>query len=255
MTEFTELTNFNTTIGWLWLVMVMGVANPRIHDLIQKFPDIRELYFAMQDPDNGFLKKKEYQKVKEIPVSRAHQIAEFCAGRNFSILTWNSPDYPVHLRMIYNPPVILFYKGSVELLRRTEILTVVGTRAPSDYSIYVGERLCYEIAQQDVIIASGGAMGLDSVAHYAAIRAGKPTIAVMGCGLDCDYPKGNRELREKILEEGILITEYFPGTPAYGRNFPIRNRILAGIGKGVFLLEASEKSGAMITANSACEQG
>ncbi|MDE5769145.1 MAG: DNA-processing protein DprA, partial [Oscillospiraceae bacterium] len=76
-----------------------------------------------------------------------------------------------------------------------------------------------------------------------------------GCGIDCDYPKGNRELREKILEEGILITEYFPGTPAYGRNFPVRNRILAGIGKGVFLLEASEKSGAMITANSACEQG
>ncbi|MDE5768027.1 MAG: DNA-protecting protein DprA, partial [Oscillospiraceae bacterium] len=174
-TEFTEFTDFNATVGWLWLVMVMGVANPRIHDLIQKFSDIRELYFAMQDPDNGFLKEKEFQKVKEIPVSRANQVAEFCTGKEICILTWDSPDYPVNLRMIYNPPVILFYKGCAELLRRSEVLTVVGTRNPSDYSIYVGERLCYEIARQDVIIASGGALGLDSVAHHAAIRAGKPT--------------------------------------------------------------------------------
>lgn len=248
--------DFSATAGWLWLVMVMGVANPRIHELIRKFPDIRKLYYAMQDPDNGFLKEKEYQKVRETPASRAEQVAEACQTKEIHILTWNSPDYPGYLKLIYNPPVVLFYRGScAEILHCENILTVVGTRHPSHYSVYVGEQLCYELARQDVIIASGGALGLDSVAHHSAIRAGKPTIAIMGCGLDCDYPKTNRELREKILETGILLSEYFPGTPAYGRNFPIRNRILAGIGKGVLLLEASEKSGAMITANNACEQG
>ena len=112
-----------------------------------------------------------------------------------------SPYYRVNLRMIYNPPVILFYKGCTELFRQTEILTVVGTRNPSNYSIYVGEHLCYEIARQDVIIASGGALGLDSVAHHAAIRAGKPTIAVMGCGIDCDIRKATGNCVKKFWKK------------------------------------------------------
>ncbi|MDE5754607.1 MAG: DNA-processing protein DprA [Oscillospiraceae bacterium] len=248
------ITDFNATAGWLWLVMVMGIANRRTIELARKFPSIRELYYAMQDPDNGFLKQKEYQKVKEVSLHTANQIVASCKEKDMGILTWESADYPKYLKNICDPPAVLFYKGSPEILLREDILTIVGTRQPTNYSVRVGEWLCYELAMQDILIASGGAVGMDSVAHCAAIRAGKPTIAVMGCGLDCDYPKGNRELREKILQTGVLITEYFPGTPAYGRNFPIRNRILAGISKGTLVLEAAEKSGAMITANNACEQ-
>ena len=241
-------------IGWLWLVMVMGIANARTIELIKEYPDIKALYYMMHEPDNEFLKENEYRKVTETSLGTAKQILISCQQNGIGVITWDSIYYPKHLRNIYDAPAVLFYKGDPTILQEEDILTVVGTRYPSNYSIYTGEQLCIEIAEQDIIIASGGAMGMDSVAHKSALMAGKPTIAVMGCGIDFDYPKENRPLREKILETGIFISEYFPGTPAYSRNFPIRNRILSGISKGTLILEAAEKSGAMITANSACDQ-
>lgn len=244
----------DTVIGWLWLVMVMGIANRRTIKLIRKYPDIKALYYVMHEPDNGFLKEHEYKKVTETSLGMAKQILVSCQKNHIGIITWDSPCYPKHLRNIYDAPAVLFYKGNPEILQEENILSAVGTRYPSNYSIYTSERLCMELAEQDILIASGCAMGMDSVAHNSALMAGKPTIAVMGCGVDCDYPKENRALREKILEAGVFISEYFPGTPAYGRNFHARNRILSGISKGTLILEATEKSGAMITANSACDQ-
>ncbi|MDE6004939.1 MAG: DNA-processing protein DprA [Oscillospiraceae bacterium] len=239
---------------WIWLVMIMGVANKRTMELVKEYPNIEALCHMLCDPDNEILKEKEYQKVIETPFSSAKQILDSCRKNGIGIITWGSAYYPKHLRNIYNAPAILFYKGNLEILQTEEIITIVGTRNPSNYSISTGERLCMEIAQQDIMIASGGALGMDSVAHNSAIMAGKPTIAVMACGLDFDYPKDNRALRAKICETGVMISEYFPGTPAYSRNFPVRNRILSGISKGTLVLEASEKSGTIITANHACEQ-
>ena len=244
----------DTTARWLWLIMVMGIAKEKTIELVKKCPNIETLYHMMCEPNNELLTEKEYKKVLETPFKSAEQILISCQKNGIGVITFDSEYYPNNLKNIYNPPAVLFYKGNPEILQNENILTIVGTRYPSNYSIRTGEQLCMEIAKQDIIIASGGAIGMDSVAHNSAIMAGKPTISIMACGLDFDYPKENRTLREKIRETGVMISEYFCGTPAYSGNFYARNRILSGISKGTLVLEAKEKSGTMITANNACEQ-
>jgi DNA processing protein len=135
------------------------------------------------------------------------------------------------------------------------LLTAVGTRRPSDYSRKIADWLCTDLARCNVILCSGCAVGLDAAVHWAAIRQDTPTIGVMGCGVDYDYPHENREMKERIVRNGLLLSEYFPGTQPAGLHFPVRNRILAGISEATLVLEADVKSGSLITANLACEQG
>ena len=245
----------NRTLYWLMLVMVFGAGNVKLHDALRDYESARELYFTLHDPDCGLLTDKERQKLRKATKEQAGQIMDYCEKNGIGIMTWDDESYPDALRHIYNPPCVLFYRGDVSLLHEQVILTVVGARKASDYSRKAANFLCSDLARHDVLIASGCALGIDAAAHWAAVNAGKPTIGVLGCGVDYDYPKENRELKERIVQNGLLLSEQFPGTSPLPAHFPARNRILAGIGEAVLVVEAGERSGSLITANLACEQG
>ncbi|MFC2065990.1 DNA-processing protein DprA [Chloroflexota bacterium] len=165
----------------------------------------------------------------------------------------NDPSYPSRLKEIYDYPPVLYVRGS--LLPEDEwCLAVVGTRRASVYGKQVTEELVTDLAQSNITIVSGLAKGIDSIAHQSALSAGGRSIAVFACGLDIVYPGENAELARRIIQQGAVVSEYPLGTRPRAENFPRRNRIMSGLSLGVLVIEADEKSGAMITANMALEQ-
>jgi DNA processing protein len=178
-----------------------------------------------------------------------------CAANGWSIITPESRDYPPLLRTIINPPLVLFCHGDTEILRHPMPLGVVGTRNASYRSRKIANRLCVSLTGAGVLIVSGGALGVDSASHEGALAAQGKTVAVLGAGLDAPYLNENAPLRRRIAENGVLVSEFPPGTMAKPRNFPIRNRIISGMSRGVLVIEAGERSGSLITASFALEQG
>lgn len=164
--------------------------------------------------------------------------------------------YPEDLRYIYDSPKILYCLGNVDLLKTEKKLAIIGCRDYSEYGKKITEKFAYELAMKGIIIVSGGARGIDSYAHKGCVRAHKPTIMVLGNGLDYVYPPENKTLeREVIRNGGLLISEYSTGTKPSKYTFPARNRIISGISSGVLVVEAKQKSGTMITVDFALEQG
>ena len=162
--------------------------------------------------------------------------------------------YPPMLSEIFDPPILLFARGNVELLQ-TLMLGVVGTRRPTPYGVTVTERLSEDLAKLGFTIASGMARGVDTSAHQSALKCDGNTIAVYGCGIDQVYPSENRKLSESIMSKGLVVSEYPMGAPAYPQNFPVRNRIISGMSLGVLVVEGAQYSGSAITARLAMEQG
>jgi DNA processing protein len=171
-----------------------------------------------------------------------------------SVLILDEPAYPDALREIADPPPVLYVRGEITPADDWAI-AVVGTRRSSMYGRQVTERIVTDVARAGVTIVSGLARGIDTHAHHAALAAGGRTIAVLGSGLDRIYPDSNRALAEQIVEHGAVISEYPLGTPPDGQHFPRRNRIVSGLSRAILVVEADYKSGAMITATQAAEQG
>jgi DNA processing protein len=163
------------------------------------------------------------------------------------------PDYPQLLGVIASPPA-LWIRGQLETADSLAI-AIVGTRRPTPYGMEVAERLASELAARGITIVSGLARGIDSAAHRGALDAGGRTVAVLGCGIDIIYPPENRELSERIVTAGAVLSQFAPGTRPVSWNFPARNRTLAGLTLGVVVVEAPERSGALITAGYAGELG
>jgi DNA processing protein len=164
------------------------------------------------------------------------------------------PRYPQLLREIFDPPVLLFARGRVELLQSLAV-AVVGTRRPTPYGLAVAERLAGDLAHAGLTISSGMARGVDSAAHKGTLAAGGDTIAVLGCGVDVVYPSENRRLAAELAVKGLIISEFPMGAIAFPQNFPIRNRIISGISLGVLVVEGAQYSGSAITAKLAMDQG
>jgi DNA processing protein len=162
--------------------------------------------------------------------------------------------YPAQLREIYDPPLIMFASGRVELLREHAI-GIVGTRRPTPYGMAVAERFGADLAKAGLVIISGMARGIDTAAHRAVLAEGGDTIAVLGCGVDVIYPSDNRRLHQEIAQKGLILSEFPMGAPAYPQNFPIRNRIVSGVSVGVVIVEGAQHSGSAITAKLAMDQG
>jgi DNA processing protein len=171
-----------------------------------------------------------------------------------SFLGITDKDYPAKLKNIPDPPPFLYYRGGVGIFERPS-LAVVGSRRPTDYGIRLTSRLVGELAAAGVVIISGLAYGIDAAAHQAALDSGGQTAAVFGCGLDIVYPPGHKSLAQRIEQSGCLLTEFPKGTRPERFNFPVRNRIVAGLSDGVLVVEAGAKSGALVTANIALDQG
>ena len=169
------------------------------------------------------------------------------------LLAYGSNDYPPLLRQITDPPLALYVQGEVDVLSRHAV-AIVGTRRPTAYGNAVAQRLATDLARRELVIVSGLARGIDSMAHRGALDAPGKTVAVLGCGLDVTYPRENKRLAERIAESGAVISEFPLGTSPQPENFPIRNRLISGLALGVVIVEAAEYSGSLITARLASDQ-
>ncbi len=170
------------------------------------------------------------------------------------LITIGDARYPQPLREIFDPPILLFARGRVELLQ-SFTLGVVGTRRPTPYGLAVAERLSADLTHAGLAIASGMARGIDTAAHRGALAAGGDTIAVLGCGVDVVYPSENKKLAAEIVAKGLMLSEFPMESVAFPQNFPIRNRIISGISIGVLVVEGAQYSGSAITAKLAMDQG
>jgi DNA processing protein len=171
------------------------------------------------------------------------------------VVTWTSPEYPVALRHLSDPPPVLFMRGRMELLERVGTVTVVGARRATERARDVAERLGASLARSGVSVASGLALGVDGAVHGGVLRAGGDAIAVLGTGPDVVYPRSHRTLFRHILDQGLLVSEFLPGTGAAPYHFPRRNRILAALGSTVVVVEAGRRSGSLITVDHALDMG
>lgn len=241
---------------WLWLTEIFGAGNERLWTAMKCFGEPDTAYWELCRNNHGLkLNQKELSNIKSVSLENCLKLIDVYNSRGFSVTGFSSPEYPDYLRNIYNPPAVLFYKGDIECLNRMPAITIVGARRSSNQSLMIAERISSELAQNGFVIVSGFARGTDIHSHLGAIRAGCPTVCVMGCGLDIDYPKENFIYRDSVLKNGgVFISEYPLGTPPLQQNFPKRNRILSGVSRGVVIVEAGEKSGSLITAELAVEQ-
>jgi DNA processing protein len=183
----------------------------------------------------------------------AEEIYDWGIRENCRFILRGSPEYPPLLEEIYNPPLILYARGSLEVLTNP-CIAIVGTRKPTIYGLQMAQGLASDLGSRGIGIVSGLARGIDAAAHRGCIDGDGNTIAVLGCGIDVIYPKEHQQLTKKILNKGLLLSEFPPGTSPAPQNFPIRNRIISGLALGTLIIEASEYSGSLITARLAMEQ-
>lgn len=242
---------------WVWLSMIFGTGSRRIWEAMRLFENAEEAYEEISSGSlNDRLDDKELRNVKNIGINKAVEHIEYCQKLGISIAGYGDAEYPPQLRHILNPPAVLYYKGNISCLKMKRTVVSVGARKAGDYSIYACNRICQDLAKCGVIIVSGFALGIDITSHLAAVSMNRPTACVLGCGVDVDYPKDNFRYREAILANGgVFVSEFPPGTPPHSQNFPKRNRILAALGKVTVVFEASMKSGSLITASLALENG
>ncbi len=241
---------------WLRLVNCTGCASPRIWEIMRGFDSVSEACAAIESGSAGkMLTERERSAVKNTEPAQTESLISYCESHNIYIMTFDDEMYPDRLRSIYNPPAVLFCRGDLDCLKNDFTLGIVGTRKPSDYSVKVTAALARELCSYGITVVSGFAVGIDVTANLSAVRSGGKTIAVLGCGLDRDYPRENGVYRGEIEANGLFISEYYPLAGGTKTSFPARNRILSGLSLGVIVTEAAEKSGALITANLALSQG
>jgi len=248
-----------SSLCYLWLQCALGVSPAlRTQEILAAFPGGAEEIYAASDYGRrvaGVFTNTQLARLRATPLSQAEIILEECQRLNAHILSPQDAGYPARLLQISNHPLALYVRGSLECLRDRLPLAIVGTRRASRKSVDIASRLAADLVHAGCAVVSGGALGIDSAAHWGAIHAGGVTVAVLGCGLDINYPAENAGLRRRIAEHGAVVSEYPPGAPPAGRNFPIRNRLISGMGAGTIVIEAGERSGSLITASCAAEQG
>lgn len=242
---------------WLALNMVVGVGRTLFHRLVKVFGS-PENVFSSKVSDLGQVHgigDKAVVAISNFDVDKAaDREIRLAEKEDIRILTLESEEYPELLNSIYDPPPVLYVKGK-PLNSIFFPLAVVGTRNPSEYGKIITQRLCFKLASAGFSLVSGLARGIDTQAHKAALEAGADTLAVFGCGLGHTYPPENRKLRSEIIQKGAIISEFPVLMRPERNNFPARNRVLSGLSLGTVVVEAAEKSGALITADFALEQG
>lgn len=236
---------------WLWLALKPRINPTKITCLLERFESIEDIYLAKEYNNIQILKPHEKNELKDKSLDAAKRVLEEAHKCDAEVITFDDENYPEPLRKIIDPPYVLYAKGKIPDWNELFMIGVVGTRICSDYGRTVTKRLCRDMAKFGVTIVSGMAKGIDALAAEAAIGMRKSTIAVLGSGIDVIYPKQNTDLYYDIIENGTVLTEYPPGTPAIAGHFPERNRIIAGLSRGLLVTEAPEKSGALITAECA----
>jgi DNA processing protein len=242
---------------WLALSLIPGVGSILLKRLLDRFQTPEAVF---QEPLEELLSieglsEKVAREIRKGPLEKEVEKELYLLKEvGGEIVTLRDDSYPKRLRDIYDPPALLYVRG--ELKREDELaISIVGSRKTSTYGRWVTEKMSQDLARRGVTIVSGMARGIDSLAHWGAITGGGRTIAVLGCGVDVIYPSENRNLFAKIIGQGAVLSEFPMGSPPEGGHFPKRNRIISGLSLGVVVVQASEDSGSLITANYALEQG
>ena len=242
---------------WVWLTEQNRLGGPARPGLLEHFGSPEEVYYA--EPGDLLqvegITADQAQALENKSLDRAQSILEECARKDIFLLTAQDALYPQRLKNIYDPPLLLYGRGSMPLFDEEAAVAVVGTRSCSPYGIRTAERFGFEMSKQGGLVVSGLARGIDAASQLGALRAGGLTAAVLGCGVDVVYPPENDRLYEDVAASGVLLSEYPPGAEPFGWHFPARNRILSGLCLATLVVEAPEKSGALITAATALEQG
>lgn len=246
----------NGAVPWIRLQSALG-AGAALSEIIEYFGSAKALFDAGETEwrMSPVLVPRQIEKLCESTEAQANEVLATCKMNGWQVVPYDDLHYPERLRSIFNPPAVLYVDGELPDIDNSIVIGIVGTRRASDYAVKAADVMSRGIAERGAIVASGGALGVDTAAHNGAMLAGGKTIAVLGCGLGTKYLMENKPLRDAVVKNGALITEFQPFTPASKYTFPIRNRIISGISLGVLVVEASIKSGSLITANYALEQG
>ena len=244
-------------IHWIWFATRTGMGDKTKAVLLSHFEDPEAIYFApeLEFERFGDLSGSAVESLMDKDLTECEQILAQCQEKGIHILTFRDAAYPNRLKNIPDPPMVLYYKGTLPSLDELPVIGVVGTRKASVYGMTSAKRLGYQIAACGGTVVSGMASGIDGVAMKGALTAGGTVVGVLGCGADVIYPASNRWLYADTEKYGCILTEFPPGTAPLGRNFPRRNRIISGLSCGVLVVEAPEKSGALITARLSADQG
>jgi len=235
------------------LTSAKGVGPRRIRAVLREFKhidDISKLSITDLLQVKG-ISRDIASSIKNINYQFGIDTLENVDKLNGKYISYWDDEYPQLLQTIYDAPVGLFVLGEIPKLNA---IGIVGTRTPTAYGRKISEKFSRELVQNGFMIASGMARGIDSISHHTAMKMGGKTIAVLGCGIDICYPPENNKLRELIIENGAIVSEYIPGTKPDAINFPKRNRIISGLSLGSLVVEAGNKSGAVITALNALDQ-
>ncbi len=240
---------------WVTFSGIPGIGRVRISQLKEYFGSLQD---AWQAPEGKLKQAGLDSRSVDAPVTLRPRISidaemEKLERHRVNVLVCDDPNYPSRLREIHDYPPVLYVRGSLPA-EDEHCLAIVGTRRPTVYGRQVTEEIVADLARSGITIISGLARGIDSVAHRAALDAGGRTVAVFGSGLDIVYPGENAKLAQAIMEHGALVSEYPLGVKPKPENFPLRNRIMSGLSLGVLVVEAGERSGALITAEQALEQ-
>lgn len=236
--------------------VVPGLGRSRIPDLINALGSARAVFEASAATltATGLCTPRAVQNFISNRDARLPQRLDyFCRHNGVQILAYTGTDYPQSLQNLSDKPLVLYVKG--ELPQANYALAIVGSRRCTEYGVRAAACFAQAMTREGIPIISGGAKGIDTAAHEACLQAGGVTVAVLGCGLDIVYPTENARLFARIAEQGALVTEYPPGVPPAAANFPARNRIIVGLSQAVLVAEASKRSGAVITANIAADEG
>ncbi len=249
----------NDKVYWLWLQQVLGIS-PSVHtdEITAYFENAKAVYFSNESDLrlSGVFTPRQFDKLLERrDLTKALKLYDVCVKNKWHIVTPDDKDYPQMLFRLPNFPLVLYVNGDLDCLKNKITIAVVGTREPTLNSVAIARGMSASLTRSGAVIVSGGALGIDAAAHSGALDENGKTVAVLGCGLDCNYPVANEALRNEISKSGAVITEYPPGVRAMPSNFPIRNRLISGLSYGTLVVEASERSGSLITARYALEQG
>ncbi len=242
---------------WIWFAHRPGVSDRTKALLLRHFRDPEDIFYADSAALQAAaeLKQDALEALLDKNLTQAEKLLANCRREGIGVLTYRDAAYPAMLKNISDPPMVLYYKGQLPDLDDRPVIAVVGTRKASAYGLTTAKRMGSEISRCGGVVVSGMAAGIDAMAMRGALTAEGVAVGVLGCGVDVVYPASNRDLFRDMERKGCLFSEFPPGTPPAKYNFPRRNRLMSGMSNGVLVVEAPEKSGALITAHHAAEQG
>ena len=242
---------------WVWLSALTGLKPKTKFELLNAFGDPDKVYFADEKQlyEHMNLSDSERSQILNKSLDRTNEILEKCQSEGISIVTIQDVLYPNRLKNTYDPPIVLYVKGRLPAVDDKAVIGIVGTREATTYGLKMSKMFGFDITKGGGLVVTGLAEGIDTAAAEGALLAGGSCIGVLGCAIDDVFPKSNMSLYSDIAAVGALVSEYPPGNPIYRKNFPERNRIISGLSVGVAVIEAPLKSGSLITASYALDQG